>query len=96
MEDADHLVDFIAGVPETFGAFLFSEQEGWIRVSVRTSGELDAAALTRAFGGGGHVRAAGCTVEGSMSQVQALLLGEARRRLGVMANGRGEHAENRS
>lgn len=87
LEDADTLVDFIAGVPQTSGAFLFSEQGGKVRVSMRTSGRLDAAALAKSFGGGGHARAAGCTLEGSMSQVQALLLGEARLRLGMVANG---------
>ncbi|MHB0869776.1 MAG: DHH family phosphoesterase [Chloroflexota bacterium] len=83
LEDADTLVDFIAGVPQASGAFLFSEQGGRVRVSMRTSDELDAAALAKGFGGGGHMRAAGCTLEGSMSQVQALVLGEARRRLRV-------------
>jgi phosphoesterase RecJ-like protein len=87
LEDADRLVDFIAGVPEAGAAFLFSEQGGKVRVSVRSSGELDAAALAKSFGGGGHVRAAGCTLEGSMADVQALLLGEARRRLGVVMAG---------
>ena len=33
------------------------------RVSVRTSARADAVAITSAFGGGGHARAAGCTVE---------------------------------
>ncbi len=90
LEDADHLVDFIAGVPETSAAFLFSEQEGKVRVSMRTSGDLDAAALARRFGGGGHTRAAGCTVEGTMSEVQALLMGEAWRQLeGVAARADG-------
>ena len=87
LEDADTLVDFIAGVPGTSAAFLFSEQGGKVRVSMRTSGRLDAASLARAFGGGGHPRAAGCTVEGSMAEVQALLLGEAARRLGLVATG---------
>ena len=32
------------------------------RVSVRTSSLADAVAITSAFGGGGHARAAGCTV----------------------------------
>lgn len=85
LEDADHLVDFIAGVPDARAAFLFSEQQGKVRVSMRTSGDLDAAALARSFGGGGHVRAAGCTVEGSMDEVQARLMSEARRRLAAAA-----------
>lgn len=87
LEDADMLVDFISGVPETNAAFLFSEQDGRVRVSMRTSGALDAAALAKSFGGGGHARAAGCTLEGSMSEVQNRLMIEARRRLGMAARG---------
>jgi bifunctional oligoribonuclease and PAP phosphatase NrnA len=88
MEDADMLVDFIRGVPGTAAAILFSEQDGKVRVSMRTSIALSACDFAGTFGGGGHARAAGCTLAGSMSEVQALVMGEARRRLGVAA----EHA----
>lgn len=91
LEDADMLIDFIAGVPGTAAAFLFSEQGGKVRASMRTSAELNASELALCFGGGGHARAAGCTLEGPMEQVQQKLLGEARRRLRVA----GEHGQSR-
>jgi bifunctional oligoribonuclease and PAP phosphatase NrnA len=94
-EDADMLVDFMRGVPGTVAAFLFSEQEGRVKVSMRSSAELSACDFAVSFGGGGHARAAGCTLEGSMSEVQALVIGEARRRLGVAA-GHGEDQEQRA
>ncbi len=87
LEDADSLVDFIAGVPEAGAAFLFSEQGGKVRVSMRSTGELDVAALAKSFGGGGHVRAAGCTLEGPIDRVESLLLEEGRRRLERVAAG---------
>ncbi len=37
------------------------------RVSVRTRGAWDATALATRFGGGGHRRAAGCTIKGGMA-----------------------------
>ncbi|MGN0846241.1 MAG: bifunctional oligoribonuclease/PAP phosphatase NrnA [Kiritimatiellia bacterium] len=37
------------------------------RVSIRTRAPWDATALATRFGGGGHVRAAGCTIKGSMA-----------------------------
>jgi len=37
------------------------------RVSIRTRAPWDATQLAARFGGGGHVRAAGCTVKGSMA-----------------------------
>ena len=37
--------------------------------------------LAQKFGGGGHARAAGCTIEGSLDEVKALILGAAGRAL---------------
>jgi bifunctional oligoribonuclease and PAP phosphatase NrnA len=93
MEDADSLVDFIAGVPGTSAAFLFSEDDGRVRVSMRTSRDLNASEFAASFGGGGHPRAAGCTVDGSMADVESRLLEEARRRLDSVAAGCGGQQE---
>jgi len=43
------------------------------RVSIRTRAPHDATALATRFGGGGHVRAAGCTVKGGMAIAKRLL-----------------------
>ena len=45
--------------------------EGVYRVSMRSSCEVDVAAICAEFGGGGHIKAAGCTVscEGGMDKV---------------------------
>jgi phosphoesterase RecJ-like protein len=37
------------------------------RVSIRTRTPFDATILAKLFGGGGHIRAAGCTIKGSMA-----------------------------
>ena len=37
------------------------------RCSIRTRGDWDATVLAGKFGGGGHVRAAGCTIKASMA-----------------------------
>ena len=61
---------------------LFKEQSAdVIRVSVRTSARADAVAITSAFGGGGHVRAAGCTVAGPLADAHAHVLAECEREL---------------
>jgi phosphoesterase RecJ-like protein len=43
------------------------------RVSIRTRGQWDASILAMKFGGGGHLRAAGCTIQGSMAQAKRLM-----------------------
>ena len=51
------------------------------RVSVRTSARADAVAICGAFGGGGHPRAAGCTIDRALAEARDLLLAEAKREL---------------
>lgn len=43
------------------------------RVSLRSQQYADVSALAAHFGGGGHVRAAGCTVKGSMEEAEHLI-----------------------
>ena len=45
------------------------------RVSLRSRGSVDVARIAEEFQGGGHPQAAGCTVEGSLSEVKAKVLG---------------------
>jgi bifunctional oligoribonuclease and PAP phosphatase NrnA len=52
-----------------------------VRVSVRTSANADAVAITSAFGGGGHARAAGCTIDAPLAQAKARVLEECEREL---------------
>ena len=47
------------------------------RVSFRSSGSLDVAALAGTFGGGGHRNAAGCTVRGGLAAAKAAILAAA-------------------
>ena len=51
------------------------------RVSVRTSASADAVAITSAFGGGGHARAAGCSIDAPLAEATTRLLDECEREL---------------
>ena len=67
-EDLSGLVEQIARSKGMRVALLFSGVAGPVKVSCRTSASLpsvDAAALMSAFGGGGHVRAAGALIPGA-------------------------------
>jgi phosphoesterase RecJ-like protein len=44
------------------------------RVSMRSKGEIDIAAVAKQFSGGGHKNAAGCTVTGAIDALQKLFL----------------------
>lgn len=57
------------------------EQRDECRISVRTTKEADASAICGVFGGGGHIRAGGCTIKGDVSQAKKLLVEEIERYL---------------
>ncbi len=46
------------------------------RISLRTTQEADASAICAVFGGGGHYRASGCTIDGTAEHAKELLLNE--------------------
>jgi phosphoesterase RecJ-like protein len=61
--DAEDLPDMLGTVDGVEIAVLLREVgEQATRVSIRTAGRVSAAALASQFGGGGHERAAGCTI----------------------------------
>ena len=56
--------------------FMYEIEKDLYKVSLRTSDKLDATKIACVFGGGGHVRAAGCTIKGSAEAVMELLTEE--------------------
>ncbi len=52
-------------------------EEGKVRVSLRSRGRVDVAALARSHGGGGHHNAAGCTLEPPLERAVERILADA-------------------
>jgi phosphoesterase RecJ-like protein len=64
----------IADVESVRIAVLFRQTgPGEWKVSLRSKGELDVAALANAHGGGGHKNAAGCTIKGPLQEVKKII-----------------------
>lgn len=80
--DAEHLegvVELPRSIEGVRLALLFRRlANGRIKVSFRSMGSIDVAALAQQFGGGGHKRAAGASLEGSLHEVQERVLEIAR------------------
>ena len=49
-----------------------------VRLSLRSKGKVNVAALAESFGGGGHAHASGCTLEGPLPDAIALILDKLR------------------
>jgi phosphoesterase RecJ-like protein len=54
---------------------LFREVEDGVKVSLRSKDYLDVSKIAAMFGGGGHVRAAGCNIKGDMKHAKKLIYG---------------------
>jgi phosphoesterase RecJ-like protein len=77
---SEGIIDLLAQAEDADVAIVFKEAGPATRISVRTKpGGVDATVLTGAFGGGGHARAAGATIAGSVDAARPAVLAEARR-----------------
>jgi phosphoesterase RecJ-like protein len=61
--------------------FLYENEDHTYKASFRVNGDFNAAELAMHFGGGGHVKAAGCTIEGSIDTIVGEVLDEIGKRL---------------
>ena len=77
---SEGIIDLLAQAEDADVAIVFKEAGPATRISVRTKpGGVDATVLTGAFGGGGHARAAGATIAGTVDAARPAVLAEARR-----------------
>lgn len=68
--DLDGIVQILAGTTGVEAAiFLYELRPREFKVSLRSKEIIDVSKIAEYFGGGGHVRAAGCTMQGSVYDV---------------------------
>lgn len=79
LEDLTSLPRSIEGVE--VGLTLRQQKDGSFKISVRTSGQIDACAIARRLGGGGHSRAAGCEISGNLDNAKHAILEEVKKEL---------------
>ena len=79
MDDLDSIASLtrqIEGVQ--IGITLTENKDKTVKVSVRTTKEMDAAAICKKCGGGGHIRAAGASFDCGMEEAKAAILNAAK------------------
>jgi phosphoesterase RecJ-like protein len=90
-EDCEGIVNFavcIAGVEAA--AFLWELPERRIRLSLRSKGKVNVAAIAERLGGGGHENAAGCTLDGPLARALDEILAQLRLSVAGLSPNRGE------
>ncbi len=81
-QDLENIVELIRGIPGVEAAALLKENpDGSVKVSLRSRGRVDVAALALGLGGGGHKNAAGMTLEGPLPRARKQVLELLRRGL---------------
>jgi bifunctional oligoribonuclease and PAP phosphatase NrnA len=78
-EDCEGIVNYALSIAEVEAAvFLRELPEQRIRMSLRSKGKINVAAIAEQLGGGGHENAAGCTVDGPLNRALDEILAELR------------------
>ncbi len=78
-EDLEGIVEYARRIRGVRVAILFRElHDGRTKISLRSTGDADVAAIAREFGGGGHVKAAGAVVPEGLEAAELRVLGAIR------------------
>jgi phosphoesterase RecJ-like protein len=76
--DSDEVLDILRSVATVEVVLYLRElSDGTCKLSARSKGAYDVNALARQFGGGGHKKASGATLTGSLGDVRARVVAEA-------------------
>ncbi|MDL2259171.1 bifunctional oligoribonuclease/PAP phosphatase NrnA [Eubacteriales bacterium OttesenSCG-928-K08] len=81
-EDVEGMIDGVRDVDTVEVAILLREaRDGTFKASLRSKTFVDVNAIAKQFGGGGHLRAAGCTFIGDRRDIREKLLAAAKKAL---------------
>lgn len=84
-EDLDGIVEHPRSIVGTRLALFFRDLGyGKVKVSFRSTGQVDVHRFARAFGGGGHAKASGALIPGTLDQVRERVVEAAREYIGVL------------
>lgn len=76
-KELDAIINYLKGVNDTkIACFLYEKKEMDVKVSFRGNDGYDVCALAQKFGGGGHVKAAGCTIGAPIAQAREMVFTE--------------------
>ena len=79
LDEYEGIIDQLRNLSGTELAVLFRQlDDGTVKISFRSTGSADVAALARSYGGGGHEKAAGATLRGELEEVTRRVLADVR------------------
>lgn len=81
-KELDAIINYLKGVlGAKIACFFYEKTETEVKGSFRGNDGYDVCALAQKFGGGGHVKAAGCTIAAPIAEAKKLVLAEVEKML---------------
>lgn len=81
-KELDAIINYLKGVLETkVACFFYEKSQTDVKGSFRGHDGYDVCALAQKFGGGGHIKAAGCTISAPIAQAREMVLAEVEKML---------------
>ena len=81
-KELDAVINYLKGVlGVNVACFFYEKTETDVKGSFRGNDGYDVCALAQKFGGGGHVKAAGCTITAPIAEAKAMVLAEVEKML---------------
>ncbi|MFA6430956.1 MAG: bifunctional oligoribonuclease/PAP phosphatase NrnA [Candidatus Margulisiibacteriota bacterium] len=84
IEDTIGIVDIIRSIDGVEVAILFREENGRVKVNLRSKNKANVSEIAKRFGGGGHHKASGIAMDDSISQAEKLVINEAIKQLSTL------------
>ncbi len=76
-DEAEGFINYARGIEGVEVALAFKEiGDNFYKVSLRSKDYADVAEIASHFGGGGHIRASGCKIQGSLEEVKTKILAQ--------------------
>lgn len=77
LDDTEGIVSFIRGIGSVEVSCILKEiNENEVKVSLRSKEYVDVSSICQVFNGGGHIRAAGCTINSDLQSAESLIVEE--------------------
>lgn len=85
-EEAEEFINIARDIDGVQVAVFIKEKDQLIyKISLRSKKLVDVRKVAEEFGGGGHIRAAGCTIEGNINEIKKKLIFAIKKHMGVDA-----------
>ncbi len=73
-EETEGIVEELRSINGVEISAFLKEDEGKVKVTMRAKTHADVSEIARSFGGGGHTKAAGCTIPGDIKDIKELIM----------------------